>query len=137
MEDIKKGNFIYRGDTKEVIFVEDPNGRWTVFNTPIHETKFRLGRKQERVILTQDGSREVCWFNRPFKHLAPTIVTMLNYIGERPFSQSVLSVIQTQDKEIEELKKFIQNISGEMLRSDFVLSEDWYEKAQLLIKDSE
>jgi len=35
-----------------------------------------------------------------------------------------------------ELLDFINRISGEMLRSDFVLSEEWYEQAKELINQS-
>lgn len=35
-----------------------------------------------------------------------------------------------------EMLDFINRISGEMLRNDFVLSEEWYEQAQKLIKSA-
>lgn len=35
-----------------------------------------------------------------------------------------------------EMLDFINRISGEMLRSDFVLSEKWYDQAQELIKQA-
>lgn len=38
---------------------------------------FRLGRKQQRVILDDKGL-EVAWFHERSKHLAPKVVDMLN-----------------------------------------------------------
>lgn len=35
-----------------------------------------------------------------------------------------------------EMLDFINRISGEMLRNDFVLEEKWYEQAQQLIKEA-
>jgi len=35
-----------------------------------------------------------------------------------------------------EMLEFINSISGEMLRNDFVLDEKWYEQAQQLIKSA-
>jgi hypothetical protein len=35
-----------------------------------------------------------------------------------------------------EMLDFINRISGEMLRSDFVLNEKWYEQARQLIKEA-
>lgn len=35
-----------------------------------------------------------------------------------------------------EMLDFINRISGEMLRNDFVLDEKWYEQAQQLIKEA-
>lgn len=35
-----------------------------------------------------------------------------------------------------ELLDFVNRISGEMLRNDFVLNEKWYEQAQQLIKQA-
>jgi hypothetical protein len=49
-----------------------------------------------------------------------------------------------QAKEMEDLKQqkydemvdFINRVSGEMLRNDFVLDEKWYEQARQLIKEA-
>lgn len=74
--------------------------------------KYRLGRKQERTILTQDGSHEVCQFNRPFKHLAQTVVDILNKTDNKmkftieDLAQGKCAVIN--DGTLEELREVLK-----------------------------
>jgi hypothetical protein len=42
---------------------------------------------------------------------------------------------QKQEK-YDEMVDFINRVSGEMLRNDFVLDEKWYEQARQLIKEA-
>lgn len=67
--------------------------------------KYRLGRKQQRVVLTWDGSKEVTQFNRPFQHLAQSVVDFLN---EATPSQD------EKDAEIERLKGLIEHLQDQL-----------------------
>jgi hypothetical protein len=42
------------------------------------EVRYRLGRNQQRVILTADGTDEVAIFNEKYRHLAPVVIDLLN-----------------------------------------------------------
>lgn len=44
--------------------------------------------------------------------------------------------IGIEDSKASQMLDFIQRISGEMLRNDFVLDEKWYEQAKQLIKEA-
>jgi hypothetical protein len=57
-------------------------------------TKYRLGRKQKRIILTQDGTIEIA-FVKGNEELAQIVVNFLNSLPEEPDFRGLVEKIPT------------------------------------------
>lgn len=68
----------------------------------MEQERYRLGRKQKRVVLTQDGSKEVAQFAGDYAHLAQKVVDILNAESVKGHSIKYMSE--------KDLKYFIDSI---------------------------
>jgi hypothetical protein len=62
-------------------------------------------------------------------------------MGEIPmwiyeFIDHAIEIESQKQQKYDEMLDFINRVSGEMLRNDFVLDEKWYEQARQLIKEA-